>query len=76
MLNDSQKNENPDSGGPNPETKGKRKFLEHILRPIEKPISSLPDHSGIGVKMTSKHIFFTLGFWIELPQILGLGFSV
>ena len=24
--------------------------------------------------MTSKHIFFTLGFWIELPQILGLGF--
>ena len=68
MLNDSQKNENPDSGGPNPETKGKRKFLEHILRPIEKPISSLPDHSGIGVKMTSTNI--------ELPQILGLGFSV
>ena len=26
--------------------------------------------------MTSKNIFFTLGFWVELPQILGLGFSV
>ena len=45
-------------------------FLEHILRPIQKPISSLPDHFGIGVKMTSKNIFFTLGFWVELPQIL------
>ena len=55
----------------------KKIFLEHILRPIQKPISSLPDHFGIGVKMTSKNIFFfTLGFWVELPQILGLGFSV
>ena len=26
--------------------------------------------------MTSKNIFFILGFWVELPQILGLGFSV
>ena len=27
--------------------------------------------------MCSKNIFFTLlGFWVELPQILGLGFSV
>ena len=26
--------------------------------------------------MTSEIIFFTLGFWVELPQILGLGFSV
>ena len=26
--------------------------------------------------MTSKNIFFSLGFWVELPQILGLGFSV
>ena len=26
--------------------------------------------------MTSKNILFTLGFWVELPQILGLGFSV
>ena len=26
--------------------------------------------------MTSKNIFFTFGFWVELPQILGLGFSV
>ena len=26
--------------------------------------------------MTSKINLFTLGFWIELPQILGLGFSV
>ena len=46
------------------------------MRPIQKPISSLPDYFGIGVKMTSEYIFFTLGFWVELPQILGLGFSV
>ena len=46
------------------------------MRPIQKPISSLPDHFGIGVKMASKNIFFTLSFWVELPQILGLGFSV
>ena len=26
--------------------------------------------------MTSKNIFFTFGFWVELPQILGLGSSV
>ena len=26
--------------------------------------------------MTAKNIFFTLGFWVALPQILGLGFSV
>ena len=26
--------------------------------------------------MTSKNICFTLGYWVELPQILGLGFSV
>ena len=26
--------------------------------------------------MTSKNIFFTLCFWVELPQVLGLGFSV
>ena len=45
-------------GQPNPETKGKKIFLEHILRPTQKPISSLPDHFGIGVKMTSKIIFF------------------
>ena len=51
-------------------------LLEHILRPIPKPILSLPDHFGIGVKMTSENILFTLGFWVELPQILGLGFSV
>ena len=50
-------------------------FLDHILRPNQKPISSLPDHFGIGVKMTSKNIIFTLGFWVELPPILGLGFS-
>ena len=51
-------------------------FLEHILRPIQKAISSIPDHVGIDVKMNSKSIFFTLGFWVELPQILDLGFSV
>ena len=45
---------------PNPETKGKKIFLEHILRPIQIPISSLPDNFGIGVKMTSKNIFFTI----------------
>ena len=26
--------------------------------------------------MTFKIIIFTLRFWVELPQILGLGFSV
>ena len=26
--------------------------------------------------MNSKNIFFTLGFWVELPQILGFDFSV
>ena len=36
----------------------------------------IPDHFCIGVKMTSQNTFFTLGFWAELPQILGLGFSV
>ena len=52
-------------------------FLVHILRRIQKPISSLPDHFGIGVKMTSKiFIFFILGFWAELSSNLGLGFSV
>ena len=51
-------------------------FLEHILRHIQKAISSLPDHFGIGVNMTSKNIFFNLGFCVALPQILGLGFSV
>ena len=51
-------------------------FLDHIFRHIQKAISSLPDHFGISVKMTSKNIVFTLGFWVELPQILGLGFSV
>ena len=41
----------------NPETKGKTNiFLEHILRPIRKPISSLPGHFRIGVKMTLKNI--------------------
>ena len=30
----------------------------------------------MGLKMCSKNIFFTLGFWVELPQILGLGFSM
>ena len=54
----------------------KKIFLEHILRPIQKPISSLPDHFGISLKMTSKNIFVTLGFWVELPQVLGLRFSV
>ena len=72
-----QKNQNPDSGATQPRNQGLKKIcLEHILRPIQKPISSLPDHFGIGVKMTTKNIFFTLGFRVELPQILGLGFSV
>ena len=71
------KNQNPDSGATQPRNQELKKiFLEHILRPILKPISSLPDHFGIGVKMTSKNIFFTLGFLVELPQILSLGFSV
>ena len=60
----------------NTETKGKKMYLEHILRSIQKAISSLPDHFGIGVKMTSKNIFSTLRFWVEMPQILGLGLSV
>ena len=56
-------------GQPNPETKGKKKiFLEHILRPIQKPISSLAGHFGIGVKMVFKIIFF-------YPWFLGLSFS-
>ena len=49
----------------------KKIFLEHILRPIQKPISSLPHHFGIGVKITSKNIFLPLvstlscsGFWV------------
>ena len=54
----------------------KNTFLEHISRPIQNLVSSLPDYFGIGVKMTSKNIFFTLVFWVELLQILGLGFSV
>ena len=64
------------SGNPTQTPRIKKIFLEHILRPIRKPISSLSDHFGIGVKMTSKNIWFTLGFWVELPQILGLGFPV
>ena len=63
-------------GQPNPDPRVKKIFLKHILRPIKKHISSLPDHFGIGVKITSKNIFFTLGFWVELAQFLGLGFSV
>ena len=51
-------------------------FLQHILRPIQNLVSSLPDHFCIGVKMTSKNIFVTLRFWVELPQMLGFGFSV
>ena len=51
-------------------------FLEHILRPIQKSISSLPDHFGVGVKMTTKNTFVTFSFWFELPQILGLGFRM
>ena len=42
----------------------KKIFLEHVLRLIQKPISSLPDHFGIGFKMTSKNIF--------LPWVSGL----
>ena len=59
-------------GQPNPETKGK-KGLEYILRPIQNLVSLLPDHFGIGVKMTSKTIFLP---FVLLPQILGFGFSV
>ena len=52
-------------GQPNPETNGKKNiFLEHYLRPIQKPISSLPGHLGIGVKMTSRNIFFTLAWFL------------
>ena len=36
----------------------------------------MPDYFGLGVKMTSKIIYFTHGLWVGLPQILGLGFSV
>ena len=46
------------------------------MRPIQKPISPLSGHIGIRVKMTTQNIFFTLGFWVELPQVLGLGSSV
>ena len=63
-------------GNPTQKPRVKKIFLEHLLRFIQKPISSLPDHFGIGAKMTSKFIFFTLGFWFELPQILGLGFRM
>ena len=63
-------------GNPTQKPRVKKIFLEHILRPIQKPILSLPDHFGMIVKMTSKNIFFILSFWVELPQILGLGFSV
>ena len=35
------------------------------MRPIQKPISSLPHHFGIGVKLTSKNIFL-------LPLVSGL----
>ena len=45
-------------GQPNPETKGKEIFLEHILRPIQKLVSSLPGHFSIRVKMTTKNTFF------------------
>ena len=46
------------------------------MRAIQKAISSIPNHYGIGVKMTSQNIFFSLGLWVELLQILRLGFSV
>ena len=62
-------------GNPTQKPRVKEIFVEHILRPIQNLVSSLPDHFGTGVKMTSKNIFFTLSFWVELPQILGLGFS-
>ena len=32
--------------------------------------------SRIGLQMCSKNIFFTLGFWVGLPQDLGFDFSV
>ena len=63
-------------GNPTQKRRVKKIFLEPILRPISSPISSLPGHLGTGVKMTTKNIFFTLGFWVELPQILVSSFFV
>ena len=49
-------------GNPTQKPRAKKIFLEYILRPIQKDVSWLPNHFEIGVKMTSKNIFFTLGF--------------
>ena len=43
-------------------------FLEHILRPIRKPISSLPDHFGTSVK---KNIPFLVKLpWLPMAYLL------
>ena len=42
-------------------------ILKHILRPIQKRVSWLPDHLKISVNMTFEIVIFSLGFWIELP---------
>ena len=42
----------------NPTQKPRVKKTTIFRAHIQKPISSLPDHFGIGVKMTSKNIFF------------------
>ena len=40
-------------------------FLEHILRPIQNLLSSLSGHFGMGVKLTSKNIFFPISVLIH-----------
>ena len=63
-------------GNPTRKPRVKKIILEHILRSIQKLVSSLPDHVGTGVKMTSKNIYLRLVSRLMFPQILGFGFSV
>ena len=54
--------------------------MKRVLRPILKRVLKLPDHFAIGLqiglKITSKNVPITDGFWVELSQILRFGFSV
>ena len=49
-------------------------FLEHILRPIQNLVSSLPDHFDIGVKMISQNMFLPLVSRLSCPRFWVLVF--
>ena len=61
-------------GNPTQKPGVKKIFLEHIVRPIQTPISPLPDHFGIGVKMTFRNIFVYPWFLGCVAPDSGFGF--